>query len=385
MDMHICWHLYPLGFTAAPVRPTPEERHLTHRLGHIERWLDYAAGMHANTLQLGPIFTSETHGYDTLDHFSIDPRLGTLNDIDSLVAAAHTRGLGVVLDGVFNHVASAHPLAQAGHTSGTVFEGHKDLVELDHESPQVIEYIAEVMNFWLDRGITGWRLDAAYAVAPETWARVLPKVRERHPDAWFVGEMIHGDYNEYVAASGLDSVTQYELWKAIWSSLKDGNFYELDWCLQRNNDLNFAPMTFVGNHDVTRIATTLSDRQAMFALLILCTVSGEPSIYYGDEQVFRGEKEERHGGDDAVRPAFPEGPGLLAPDGQWMYELHRKLLGFRAERPWLAQAKTYPLHLANTQYTYEVHGPAGERLKVSIDMDADTAAIEEHGHQVLSI
>ena len=64
-----------------------------------------------------------------------------------------------------------------------------------------------------------------------------------------------------VEAAKFDSATQYELWKAIWSSLNDGNFFELDWALQRHNAFlaSFAPLTFIGNHDVTRIASRLEN------------------------------------------------------------------------------------------------------------------------------
>lgn len=150
-------------------------------------------------------------------------------------------------------------------------------------------------------------LDAAYAVPQRFWANVLPRVRESHPDAWFVGELIHGDYAAVVAGATFDSVTQYELWKAIWSSLNDRNFYELDWALQRHNTFlsSFAPLTFIGNHDVTRIASRLDHPgHVALAVVILMTVGGVPSVYAGDEFGYQGVKEERLGGDDAVRPEF---------------------------------------------------------------------------------
>ncbi len=99
--------------------------------------------------------------------------------------------------------------------------------------------------------------------------------------------MIHGDYPAFVAASGLDSVTQYELWKAIWSALNDHNLFELGHALGRHNGFldTFVPLTFVGNHDVTRLASRLEDgRHLAHALAVLLTVGGTPAIYYGDEQ-----------------------------------------------------------------------------------------------------
>ena len=209
-DQAIWWQVYPLGFSGAATR----------RLRKLEDWLEYAVELGCSGLLLGPVFASETHGYDTVDHFRIDPRLGDDEDFDRLVAAAHARGLRVALDGVFNHVARSFDAPADWFRrgpDGTVdtFEGHEHLVALDHSQPAVAQYVTDVLSHWLDRGVDGWRLDAAYAVPPEFWRSVVP--RGRFPDAWFFGEVIHGDYAGYVANSGLDSVTQYELWKAIWS------------------------------------------------------------------------------------------------------------------------------------------------------------------------
>ncbi|MET7278228.1 alpha-amylase family protein [Kribbella sp. NPDC005582] len=335
----IWWQVYPLGFTGADSSPG-------HRLPHIVQWLDYVVELGCTGLLLGPIFASETHGYDTVDHFRIDPRLGDDEDFDALIAAAHERGLKVALDGVFNHVARSfvHPEWMADHT----FEGHDQLVALDHSNPAVAQYVAKVLEYWLERGVDAWRLDVAYAVPAEFWRNVLP--RERFPNAWFFGEMIHGDYAEYVAQSGLDSITQYELWKAIWSSLNDGNFFELAYALGRHDALldTFVPQTFVGNHDVTRIATRLEDeRHVGHALAILFTVAGVPSIYSGDEQGFRGLKEDRIGGDDAIRPVFPSRPDELAPSGEATYRLHQELIGVRRNNRWLTRSRTTVEHLAN--------------------------------------
>jgi cyclomaltodextrinase len=153
----------------------------------------------------------------------------------------------------------------------------------------------------------------------------------------------------------MDSVTQYELWKAIWSALNSANFFELAWALDRHDGFadTFVPLTFVGNHDVTRIASRLTDeRDLPAALAVLMTVGGTPSVYAGDEQAYRGEKEDRAGGDDAVRPPFPATPGELAPYGWPVHRLHQELIGIRRRNAWLHNARVHQVHLTNEQFVY---------------------------------
>ncbi|WAP50473.1 alpha-amylase family glycosyl hydrolase [Arthrobacter sp. ATA002] len=402
----VWWQVYPLGFTGAEkAQPASGGSAPRHRLRHLTGWLDYLLEMGASGLALGPVFASETHGYDTTDYFKVDPRLGADADFDELIREARSRGIGVLLDGVFNHTGRTFaPFAEAleqGPGAGTAqwfhldwprdwkpgtepayrdFEGHHQLVALNHEEPAVAGFVAGVMKHWLRRGVDGWRLDAAYAVPPAFWARVLDDVRAEFPDAYFVGEYIHGDYPAEVRGGTLDSVTQYELWKAIWSSLSEGNFYELEWALQRHNTFldTFVPLTFVGNHDVTRIASRLDPAPGQtasrlpHALVLLFTLPGTPSVYYGDEQGYRGIKEDRAGGDDDIRPSFPASPDELSAVGQPLYRLHRELIGLRRRHAWVHSARTRVHSLSNEQLLYEVFD-AGNSLFVALNL-ADQAA-----------
>ena len=398
LEHAIWWQVYPLGFVGAfPAEPPPSADE--HRLRRIVDWLDHAVELGASGIALGPLFASRTHGYDTTDHYRIDPRLGDDADFDHLVAEAHRRGLRLLLDGVFNHVGTEFPRYRDAVTSGPddpasawfrrrgndfdTFEGHGELIALNHDNPDVVAYTADVMTHWLSRGADGWRLDAAYAVPDRFWAQVLPRVRQAFADAWIVGEVIHGDYPATVRAAGFDSVTQYELWKAIWSSLNDGNFHELDWTLQRHNEFldAFIPMTFIGNHDVTRIASRLENtRHLEHALAILLTVGGVPSVYAGDEAAYRGVKEERFGGDDAVRPEFDSPLMGVDERGHDVFRLHQYLIGLRRRHPWLHIARTSALRLTNTQYVYQArHGSDTLVVALNVDDAAMTLSLPDLG------
>ncbi|AZA10359.1 alpha-amylase family glycosyl hydrolase [Corynebacterium gerontici] len=376
IDHAIFWHVYPLGFAGVDIRGEQEKG---DGLTRLRSSLDYLIALGCNGLLLGPIFASQTHGYDTIDHLRIDPRLGTEEDFDALVADCQEKGIALVLDGVFSHVAEGFVRPEL--IGEGVFEGHGDLKRLRHEDPACQAYVAEVMRYWLDRGASGWRLDAAYSVSNEFWAKVLPPVREAHPDAWILGEVIHGDYPAIVEESGMDSVTQYELWKACWSALHDANFFELEWSVRRHMEFleHFIPNTFVGNHDVTRIASKVGQDKAVLAAVLLLTMPGIPSIYYGDELGMEGVKEERMGGDDAVRPSWTE-PGESSVLGVW-----KSLIALRRQHSWLVNATVETLELENERYCYRVQQRGGQDfLEVELSLfDAPTAIIRNAQQEVI--
>lgn len=373
VDHAIWWQVYPLGALGAPVRDRVGDDS-GHRLGRLHAWLDYVVELGCSGLLLGPIFESVSHGYDTLDHHRIDRRLGDDADFDALIAACRERGLAVMLDGVFNHVAAGHGAVREGLAGPDCWEGHESLLALHHHDPRVADFVVEVMLHWLRRGIAGWRLDVAYAVPAAFWAAVLPRVRAEFPDAVFLGEVIHGDYATIAQAGTLDSVTQYELWKGIWSSVKDRNLWELAHALDRHDAFSRALVTntFVGNHDVDRIASVVGEAGAVLALAVIMTVPGMPSIYYGDEQGFTGVRAEGFAADDAVRPPLPDSPDRLADQGWWLYRVHQDLIGLRRRHPWLTRGPVEVVAKENTRLTYRTTGD-GHVLQVDLTLDPEPA------------
>ncbi|WP_172120969.1 alpha-amylase family glycosyl hydrolase [Actinomyces faecalis] len=423
----IAWHVYPLGAVGAPALcpsgdpddpASPAGRAASeHRLLHLVPWLDHLIELGANVLLLGPVFHAMSHGYDTVDYYRVDPRLGTNEDLTHLIDEAHARGVKVVLDGVFNHTGIAHPgftsLPQAGPdspqargyrltwpdepwTPGTPpsdyarFEGQDWLPELNHDCPEVAQMTGDVMEHWCEAGADGWRLDAAYAVPPSFWTRVLPRLRSRFPEVYVFGEVIHGDYSQIVTDSGMDSVTQYELWQAAWHALAEANFYELDWCLGRHAAMleTFVPWTFLGNHDTTRIASAVGggreggDRLP-HAVALLMMLPGTPAVYYGDEVGLEGVKEERLGGDEAIRPELPRlprghGAHESLPSGDQATRtarLYRQLIALRRRLPWLHDAEVTTLHLDNRLLSLRLCPRGQDRGASSVVL---ALSLEEH-------
>jgi len=386
----VWYHLHSLRAAGAPddnpdvTGRAPTGRGLRRLLG----WLDHVRSLGCGGIVLTPIFVSMTHGYDAVDYFRIDQRLGDEDDLAAFVEACHDRNLKVLLDGVFHHVGRDFPgfrdvLAQgaASRYAGWFrldfsrdsgdgftyrnFEGHRELVALNHRSSDVLDWAVAVADHWLDLGVDGWRLDAAYAILPAFLADFSARVLHKHPDAFLFGEMIHGDYVRFVEQAGLHAVTQYELYKAIWSSLNDANFFELGWALRRHETFAraFVPFTFLGNHDVTRLSTRLRVPSHLgHALAVLFTLPGSPCVYYGDEFAFRGRKGHGVRGDDAIRPRLPDSPFAQNAEQAAAFDLHRQLVAMRAERPWLTSGHVQVLELATEQIRYTVAGTGGQLL-----------------------
>ena len=320
------YHIYPLGLCGAEPRndygaPRP-------RLRTLRPWVDHIAGLGLDALYIGPLFQSVGHGYETTDYRLLDCRLGTNDDLRDFVAYCHEKGVRVVLDAVFNHTGrdffafrdllqnrEASPYrdwyrvrfdADNGHHDGLCYDtwgGYELLAKLNLENPAVRRYHLDTVRFWIEQfDIDGLRLDAA-DVLDFGFLRELRSFTDGlRPDFWLMGEVIHGEYGRWLDA-GLHAVTNYRLHKALYSSHNDHNYFELAHTVEQLGRICPRLYSFADNHDVERIFTRLRCKAHFLpAQVLLFTLPGLPSVYYGSEFAVEGKKE--RGSDASLRPAL---------------------------------------------------------------------------------
>ncbi len=330
----VFYHIYPIGYFGCP-RVNDRTSEPTHVILKLIDDIPHIKSLGCNAIYFGPVFESVAHGYDTIDYTTIDRRLGTNEDFKKVCDALHENGIRVVLDGVFNHVGRdfgpfmdvrEHKHASykkdwfhigdgnSCYNDGFFYEGwegHYELVKLNLYNPEVKGYIKDCITGWKNEfGIDGLRLDVAYCLDLNFLKELHGHCRWLSEDFFLLGETLHGDYNRWMNNEMLDSVTNYECYKGLFSSFNDMNMYEIahslnrqfgneNWCIYRGKHL----FTFVDNHDVTRIATMLKVKEHLpLIYTLMFMMPGIPAVYYGSEFGIEGDK--RGGSDDILRPEF---------------------------------------------------------------------------------
>ena len=331
-DEAVFYHIYPLGMTGAPKQNEYGEP--VERLNKILPWISHIKNIGCNAIYIGPLFESVGHGYETTDYKKLDSRLGTNETLKNFVTECHKQGVKVIFDGVFNHTGrdffafkdlkenrensrykdwycNVNFWGNNSYNDGFGYEnwgGYDLLVKLNQKNPEVINYICDVIRFWVDEfDVDGIRLDAADVLDFDFMKALRRTANEVKPDFWLMGEVIHGDYIRWANADTLHSVTNYHLHKALYSGYNDHNFFEIAHTVKRLNDMCsgvFKLYSFVDNHDVERIMSKLSTPKGFVPVhILLYTLPGVPSIYYGSEFGIEGKK--GHGA-DADAPLRPE-------------------------------------------------------------------------------
>ncbi len=333
-DEAVFYHIYPLGLADAPKENSYGEPQ--HRLNTLVPWISHVKEIGCNAIYIGPLFESVGHGYETTDYKKLDSRLGTNEDLAEFVAKCHEQGIRVILDGVFNHTGrdffpfqdikknresspykdwycNVNFWGNNEYNDGFSYEnwgGYNLLVKLNQHNPAVRDYICDVIRFWVSEfDIDGIRLDAADVLDFEYMKALRHVANEVKPEFWLMGEVIHGDYTRWVNEGTLHSVTNYTLHKALYSGHNDHNYFEIAHTVKRLYDMGGSRpdglklYNFVDNHDVERIYTKLNNKAHFTPVhILLYTLPGVPSIYYGSEFGIEGRKERFS--DASLRPAL---------------------------------------------------------------------------------
>ena len=385
----IFYQIYPIGFCGAPVH---NDGVCVPRIRKLMDWSEYLQTLGVDSILLNPIFESDNHGYDTRDFKTIDCRLGTNEDFKEVCEDLHKHNVKIVLDGVFNHVGRGFwafkdvqekkwdsPYkdwfcinfdGNSCYNDGFWYEGwegHFELVKLNLANSAVVDYLLECVKGWIDEfDIDGLRLDVAYCLDRNFMKRLRSFCQELKPDFALIGEVLFGDYNQIVNDEMLHSCTNYECYKGIYSSFNSMNMFEIahslnrqygpeQWCIYRGKHL----MSFVDNHDVTRIASILTNKNHLpLTYGLLLGMPGVPCIYYGSEWGEEGVKAPNN--DYALRPCFEE------PKPNELTEEIKKMIHVRTGSNALCHGSYRNVVLTNHQLIFE-RRTDDERMLVAIN------------------
>ena len=389
----VFYQIYLLGFTGAPFE---NDGQTCHRILKVIDWIPHIKKLGADAIYFSPVFESDTHGYNTRDYRRIDCRLGTNDDFKAVCRQLHDAGIRVVLDGVFNHVGRGFFAFQdvlqkrwdspykdwfhidfngnSGYNDGLWYEGwegHYDLVKLNLRNEEVISHLFDCIGSWIDEfDIDGLRLDVAYCLDHDFLRRLRSFCDSKKQDFFLVGETLHGDYNQIMNDSMLHSVTNYECYKGLHSSFNSMNMFEINhsllrqfgpenWTLYRGKHL----LSFVDNHDVSRIASLLQNKAHLPLIYALCFgMPGIPCVYYGSEWGAEARKED---GDPALRACFD------APVENELFDWISKLAYAKRNSNALNYGNFSSIVLTNKQCIFERRTDS-ERVLVAINADSES-------------
>ena len=352
-DEAVIYQIYPLGLCGAPRQNCGEE---SHNILKVLDWVEHIRSLGVTTVLFNPLFLSDAHGYDTRDYTLVDNRLGTNEDFKKVCQAIHDAGMKVMLDGVFNHVGrgfwafrdvqekkwdspykdwfNIHFDGDSPYQDGFWYEGwegHYELVKLNLKNPAVVDHHFSAIRKWVEEfDIDGLRLDVAYCLDPDYLRQLRRFTDSLKPDFVLFGETLHGDYNRWMNDEMCHSVTNYECYKGLYSSFNSMNMFEIGHSLARQ----FGPepwtlykgkhlVCFVDNHDVSRIASILTNQEHLAPIYgLMFGMPGVPAVYYGSEWGIKGDKSQ---GDWNLRPQLdkPEENDLT----RWITQLaqaHKK-------------------------------------------------------------
>ena len=388
----VFYQIYPLGFCGAPKE---NDGQLVPRIRKVVDIIPHIKKLNIDAIYFSPVFESDRHGYDTRDYTKIDVRLGSNEDFAFVCKTLKENGIKVVLDGVFNHVGRGFFAFQdvLQNRENSIYkdwfhisfegdscfndglwyegwEGHFELVKLNLENPNVIEYLFSCIKMWIEEfNIDGLRLDVAYCLEESFMRKLREFSNSVGEDFFLLGEVLFGDYNRIVNDEMLHSCTNYECYKGLYSSFNDMNLFEIAHSLNRQFGKEGSAiykgkhlLSFADNHDVIRVASILKEQKHLpLVYALLFGMPGIPCIYYGSEWGITGVKDKNS--DDDLRPE------IKSPEWNDLTTLISSLALIRKEHKSLIFGEYKSVVLTNRQLIFEREFE-GERIWVAVNADS---------------
>jgi neopullulanase len=386
-------------------------------LGVVEH-LDYLSDLGVNALYLNPIFQSASnHRYHTHDYFQVDPLLGGNTAFETLLAAAHARGIRVILDGVFNHASRGfypfshtlengaaspyrdwfnfHGFPVRAYDSAPNYDAWWNIAALpkfNHQNPQVREFLFRVAEHWVRAGIDGWRLDVPGEIDDdEFWREFRRRVKNANPEAYIVGEIwqrgdrwLRGDQFDAVMNyqftrlclgffanhDGIDHALAHEHSYGKISPLDTTEFTRslADLLTWYPRETAYAQLNLLDSHDTARFVTIArGDTSTLkLALLTMFCYVGAPMLYYGDEIALEGRL------DPDCRRAMIWEPSKR---GQEMLAYTKRLIALRKKYAALRRGEMLTLHAQSRTFAF-ARRLADETVIVIVNADREPVCLD---------
>lgn len=345
-------------------------------LGIIKK-LDYLENLDINALYLNPIFKAPSnHKYDTEDYFQIDPQFGDKATLKKLVKELHSRGMRIILDGVFNHcgenffafqdvlkkgenskyrdwfVIEDFPIVKGPEPNYRCWGGISHMPEFNTDNPETREYLLNVVKYWIEEAdIDGWRLDTVEYLEPNFVREIRQTAKKVKKDVYIVGEVM-GISSSWFKGGCLDAVMNYKLWESLVDFFAEGKCDAKEFngrirFLQGSYPkwANYVMFNLLSSHDKPRFLSLCNGdvRKMKLAVVFLMTYIGAPTTYYGDEIGLEGM------GDPDCRRSFVWDEKR---QNKELFEFYKKMIKLRKDNPALRRGTFHSLYSRDSIYCY---------------------------------
>ena len=377
--------------------------------------LDYIKDLGMNAIWMTPVFDStngqggeklQATGYFCTNYFKIDPKFGTEAEFDELIRKAHEKGIYVILDGVFGHhggVNSASPKGKHIDTADNT-PNVRGSESGNIRYPGSLDYFKEVVRYWMERGVDGWRLDQCYQVyqgGHNYWndlrkeAEAVAAERKARGEQW--GTLAYMVGEDWTSAGNI-TVTQQDGLKSVMDfDGKDnlvnlgygvgsiGWFLESDAATRGYRDDGVNPTIFLSNHDTARVGDAVDvnsrPKELMTRHAAVAAYSGPACTYYGDEI---GDKSGNGNADNKARTSGRIDISQFNNNERMVHDYVAKCFKARSENPALWRGSVSRKTEGKTEIITKTDSQTGNKVVVIFSESDTNVSIGGSGYDLIN-